>query len=190
MSQISLAQTINARLAPSSTAAAAAAGATTAEERQAVSLASTSLQSLGLVSAAVTADLVSDSKRYHEELAKELAEVLRKGGIMERQGGIVGLDEVWCLWNRARGVGASFGQFDFRSRAGALTEIVVAARGPFLQRSSRRKISASRHPTSLTTPSRTPPPSAYGSSLPVSRSCTLHTSHSRPSRRGSSNCST
>lgn len=103
---ISLAQTINARLAPSSSAAATggAQTTTTAEERQAVSLASTSLQSLGLVSAAVTADLVSDSKRYHEELAKELAEVLRKGGVMERHGGIVGLDEVWCLWNRARGV--------------------------------------------------------------------------------------
>ncbi|GAA5989785.1 hypothetical protein JCM10908_002321 [Rhodotorula pacifica] len=97
---ISLAQTINARLAPSNTAGAP----TTAEERQAVSLASTSLQSLGLVSAAVTADLVSDSKRYHQELAKELAEVLRKGNVMEKQGGIVGLDEVWCLWNRARGV--------------------------------------------------------------------------------------
>lgn len=34
--------------------------------------------------------------------------MLRKGGVMERHGGIVGLDEVWCLWNRARGVGASF----------------------------------------------------------------------------------
>ncbi|BGP58085.1 hypothetical protein JCM8202_006214 [Rhodotorula sphaerocarpa] len=97
---ISLAESINGRLA--SKAASEAAG--TAEERQAVSLASTSLQSLGLVSAAVTPDLVSDAKRYHQELAKELAEVLRKGKVMERQGGIVGLDEVWCLWNRARGV--------------------------------------------------------------------------------------
>lgn len=80
---------------------------TTDEERQAISLASTSLQSLGLVSAAVTPDLVSDAKRYHQELAKELAEVLRKGRVMEKHGGIVGLDEVWCLWNRARGVGKS-----------------------------------------------------------------------------------
>lgn len=102
--QISLAQTINARLAPSS---GSGARTSTAEERQAVTLASTSLQSLGLVSAAVTSDLVSDSKQYHQELARELAEVLRKGTVMEKHGGIVGLDEVWCLWNRARGVGAS-----------------------------------------------------------------------------------
>ncbi|GAA5870527.1 hypothetical protein JCM3774_003700 [Rhodotorula dairenensis] len=102
---ISLAQTINARLAPSiGTGADTTTTTTTAEERQAVTLASTSLQSLGLVSAAVTSDLVSDSKQYHQELARELAEVLRKGTVMEKHGGIVGLDEVWCLWNRARGV--------------------------------------------------------------------------------------
>ncbi|POY72904.1 hypothetical protein BMF94_4065 [Rhodotorula taiwanensis] len=97
---ISLAQSINGRLASAMSTEAP----TTDEERQAISLASTSLQSLGLVSAAVTPDLVSDAKRYHQELAKELAEVLRKGRVMEKHGGIVGLDEVWCLWNRARGV--------------------------------------------------------------------------------------
>lgn len=26
---------------------------------------------------------------------------------MEKRGGVIGLDELWCAWNRARGVGKS-----------------------------------------------------------------------------------
>ncbi|GJN93922.1 hypothetical protein Rhopal_006981-T1 [Rhodotorula paludigena] len=98
---ITLAQSINAQL---STPSAPSPGASADEAASAASLASTSLHSLGLVSAAVTPDLVADSRRYHAELARELRDVLDKGRVMQRQGGVIGLDEVWCLWNRARGV--------------------------------------------------------------------------------------
>jgi ESCRT-II complex subunit VPS36 len=71
-----------------------------------------SLAQLGLhmENTPVTLDMIRDEKRWHEELARELAAILQgtgtKGavGIM-RERGIVGLDEVWGGWNRARGVG-------------------------------------------------------------------------------------
>lgn len=75
-----------------------------------------SLAQLGLQlsNAPVTADMIQDERTWMEELARELANVLqgawgegpeqRAGGIM-RERGIIGLDEVWGGWNRARGVG-------------------------------------------------------------------------------------
>lgn len=73
-----------------------------------------SLAQLGLQmpNAPVTLDMIHDERRWHEELARELAGVLQgapgKGRAaaagMMRQRGIVGLDEVWGGWNRARGV--------------------------------------------------------------------------------------
>jgi len=69
-----------------------------------------SLAQLGLPTVAVTQDMVNDGDQYHEELAKELAGVLTgrnaKGRALMGSGeGIIGLDEVWCGWNRARGIG-------------------------------------------------------------------------------------
>ncbi|KAL5478830.1 VPS36 [Sanghuangporus weigelae] len=74
---------------------------------------------LSMKNTAVTADMSNDERKYLEQLAIELAGVLEGGsdddlrpraenerqqvGIM-RQRGIVGLDEVWGGWNRARGV--------------------------------------------------------------------------------------
>ena len=75
-----------------------------------------SLAQLGLqlTNAPVTADMIQDEKTWMEELARELARVLqgsldegpeqKLGGIMKERG-IIGLDEVWGGWNRARGVG-------------------------------------------------------------------------------------
>jgi ESCRT-II complex subunit VPS36 len=57
----------------------------------------------------VTLDMIRDEKRWHEELARELAGVLQGSGKapgMMRTRGIIGIDEVWGGWNRARGVGA------------------------------------------------------------------------------------
>jgi ESCRT-II complex subunit VPS36 len=75
-----------------------------------------SLAQLGLQlsNAPVTADMIQDESTWMEELARELARVLqgsldegpdqKTGGIMKERG-IIGLDEVWGGWNRARGVG-------------------------------------------------------------------------------------
>lgn len=106
---IILAQTLNERLSAAEAASPSAATSPTASQK---TLVRTSLQSLGL-EAAVTPDMVKESEKYHEELAKELFAILwgknktgatgSGGGIMSKEG-IVGLDEVWCVWNRARGV--------------------------------------------------------------------------------------
>ncbi|OSD03778.1 hypothetical protein PYCCODRAFT_1434166 [Trametes coccinea BRFM310] len=68
-----------------------------------------SLAQLGLQmeNAPVTQDMVRDEHKWYEELARELAGVLEGTGRSEgmmRKRGIVGLDEVWGGWNRARGV--------------------------------------------------------------------------------------
>ncbi|KAI0270582.1 hypothetical protein BC834DRAFT_922517 [Gloeopeniophorella convolvens] len=70
-----------------------------------------SLAQLGLqmADAPVTLDMARDEKRWHEQLARELAGVLQgmggKSGTGMMDGrGIVPLDEVWGGWNRARGV--------------------------------------------------------------------------------------
>ncbi|KAJ1300637.1 hypothetical protein OPQ81_002289 [Rhizoctonia solani] len=79
-----------------------------------------SLARLGLPTDAVTQDMVADERAYHLELAKELGGLLlggyggkggkaresdkRGSGILKDSRGIVGLDEVWGAWNRARGV--------------------------------------------------------------------------------------
>jgi len=77
---------------------------------------STSMARLGLIPDAVTPDMIKDEESYTEELAKELGGFLTgttgpgggkgKRGMMDDRG-LVGLDEVWGGWNRARGVGTS-----------------------------------------------------------------------------------
>lgn len=76
---------------------------------------------LNMKNTAVTADMSNDERKYFEQLAAELARVLEGGserdlrgegredrvGIMRKRG-IIGLDEVWGGWNRARGVGKCF----------------------------------------------------------------------------------
>ncbi|KAG6853125.1 hypothetical protein C0991_006735 [Blastosporella zonata] len=74
-----------------------------------------SLSQLGLQmsNAPVTLDMMKDEKRWIEQLAKELAQVLQgsmhpnqngsSGGMMRRRG-VIASDEVWGGWNRARGV--------------------------------------------------------------------------------------
>lgn len=73
----------------------------------------TSLVQLGLPTPALTQDMVRDNRAYHEGLAMELGSLLMgragKAGLMLGPGsrGVLGLDEVWGLWMRARGVGES-----------------------------------------------------------------------------------
>lgn len=102
-------------------------------DQEAATLIRSSLVQLGLPAPAVTADMARDQEEYHRELARELAGLLlgnpsggQRTGLMgagkiapKRKGkeslprisdddmkgrGLVGLDEVWCVWNRARGV--------------------------------------------------------------------------------------
>ncbi|GAK65733.1 vacuolar protein sorting-associated protein 36 [Moesziomyces antarcticus] len=102
-------------------------------DQEAATLIRSSLVQLGLPTPAVTADMARDQEEYHRELARELAGLLlgnpsggQRQGLMgagriaakgkgkeslprvsedELKGrGLLGLDEVWCVWNRARGV--------------------------------------------------------------------------------------
>ncbi|GAA5903000.1 hypothetical protein JCM5296_004513 [Sporobolomyces johnsonii] len=114
---ITLAQSINTQLsAQTQPTTPSSSSSSPAELARAASLASASLASLGLVTAAITPDQVASSREYHRELARELAGVLQKGRVLEGRGGIMGLDEVWCVWNRARGV-ALVSPKDLRSAA-------------------------------------------------------------------------
>jgi ESCRT-II complex subunit VPS36 len=73
-----------------------------------------SLSQLGLemTNAPVTLDMMKDERRWIDQLARELAAVLRgssnsgrdtRGMMKER--GIIALDKVWGGWNRAHSVG-------------------------------------------------------------------------------------
>lgn len=93
---ISLARSMNERISSQPSQAEKLSGGET-------TLVRSSLVNLGLPAEAVTADMLRDDREYHAELAKELATVLhRKDGVLKN--GLAGLDEVWCVWNRARGV--------------------------------------------------------------------------------------
>ena len=62
------------------------------------------LVQLGLAAPAVTPEMVKSEREYHVELARELASLLTApNGMLDR--GVLALDEVWGLWNRARGTG-------------------------------------------------------------------------------------
>ncbi|CCM05946.1 uncharacterized protein FIBRA_08185 [Fibroporia radiculosa] len=90
---------------------AAATMTTQAVEPEEATFIRSSLAQLGLqmTNAPVTLDMIRDERRWIEELARELAGVLQgsgerdKGEGIMRTRGIVGLDEVWGGWNRARG---------------------------------------------------------------------------------------
>ena len=60
----------------------------------------TILQSIGMVSPVTK---LSAGRKFHEELANELADLLSKEGRLERLRGMVTLTNAYCLLNRARG---------------------------------------------------------------------------------------
>jgi len=96
-----MAQSLNAKLATS--------GSSSDEE---TTLIQSSLVQLGLPAPALTQDMVKDQNKYHDGLARELGQLLtghdatKRGGLMvgPEGRGVIGLDEVWGLWMRARGV--------------------------------------------------------------------------------------
>ena len=115
---VKLSQDLNERLTAVSSASAPSSSTGPVEPEEATFIRS-SLAQLGLqmANAPVTQDMVRDERGWLDELARELARVLEGTGSgkegMMRARGVVGLDEVWGGWNRARGVGA----FLARSRA-------------------------------------------------------------------------
>ncbi|EPS99274.1 hypothetical protein FOMPIDRAFT_1050784 [Fomitopsis schrenkii] len=111
---VKLAQDLNERLTASSLpdAGSAKVMTTQAVEPEEATFIRSSLAQLGLqmANAPVTLDMVRDERRWVDELARELAGILQgsgggtgREGLMRRRG-VVGLDEVWGGWNRARGV--------------------------------------------------------------------------------------
>ncbi|GBE87072.1 EAP30/Vps36 family-domain-containing protein [Sparassis latifolia] len=102
----------SAALSPSNVTAVSSLGppmTTEAVEPEEATFIRSSLAQLGLqmANAPVTLDMIHDERKWVEELARELAGILqgrdRDEGMMRKRG-IVGLDEVWGGWNRARGV--------------------------------------------------------------------------------------
>lgn len=77
---------------------------------RASSLLQSALVRIGLPNPAVTPDMVKNERTYHRELARELSGVLLgEHGLLgpcdaDIGRGLLPLDEVWGLWNRARGV--------------------------------------------------------------------------------------
>lgn len=88
-------------------------------DEEAVSIVTQSLKSLGLDAPVVAGADDVEEEQYHRKLATELGSVLLGShkqssstahslmaeGDPKRE--IIGLDEVWCFWNRVRGVGKS-----------------------------------------------------------------------------------
>ena len=58
------------------------------------------LQSIGLVSPVTK---FSAGKLFHQELARQIAEILLSGNRLQRMGGMITLADTYCLINRARG---------------------------------------------------------------------------------------
>jgi len=108
---VRLAQDLNDRLSTNSSSSHPSSLSSEPEEATFIR---SSLSQLGLemTNAPVTLDMIKDEKRWEEQLARELADVVQGGGSGKgiiRGRGIIGLDEVWGGWNRARGIGECMG---------------------------------------------------------------------------------
>ncbi|KAI8839079.1 EAP30/Vps36 family-domain-containing protein [Chytriomyces cf. hyalinus JEL632] len=91
-----MAQSISARLAAASSSNSG--GALSVEDPELIAFRSF-LVDLG-ISSPVTKEMTGDA--YTQELAKELSEFL--GKVIKRYGGIIALTDLYCIFNRARGV--------------------------------------------------------------------------------------
>jgi len=75
---------------------------TTTSDPSAQTTLAASARALGLSDPGVTHDMAGDS--FHAELARQIADFLDRG-VLEREGGVITLTDVFCLYNRARGMG-------------------------------------------------------------------------------------
>ncbi|KAK8864340.1 hypothetical protein IAR55_001587 [Kwoniella newhampshirensis] len=113
---VRLAQSLNNKLTQTQTTSSSSTGGGSGgrPSEEEATMIRTSLVQLGLAAPALTKEMVRDERRYREGLAKELGGLLTgsqgmgelKEGLMvgEKGRGVIGLDEVWGLWMRARGV--------------------------------------------------------------------------------------
>ena len=108
---IRLAQDLNDRLSATTSSATSSSpySLNLSSEPEEATFIRSSLSQLGLQMAntPVTLDMIKDEKKWEEELVRELADVIQRGGPGKgilRGRGIIGLDEVWGGWNRARGI--------------------------------------------------------------------------------------
>lgn len=108
---VRLAQDLNDKLSAISSSAASSSpySSSLSSEPEEATFIRSSLSQLGLqmANAPVTLDMIKDEKKWEEQLVRELADVIQGGGSGKgilRGRGIIGLDEVWGGWNRARGI--------------------------------------------------------------------------------------
>lgn len=109
---VQMAQSINARLTSLESNVRSNGDPITSDPK--AGLVRSSLVKLGLPAPAVTPDMMASDQAFAKELAKELGGLLtrtmgRPDAIMAHGSddvalGIRPLDEVWCIWNRARGI--------------------------------------------------------------------------------------
>ena len=109
---VRLAQDLNDRLSATTSPAASSSpySSNLSSEPEEATFIRSSLSQLGLqmANAPVTLDMIKDEKKWEGQLVQELADVIQGNGNGEgilRGRGIIGLDEVWGGWNRARGIG-------------------------------------------------------------------------------------
>jgi ESCRT-II complex subunit VPS36 len=126
---VDLAETLNAKLTRQE-ASGKGAGVEGQDDDEAANIIRSSLVRLGLPTPAITSDMAKDEMEYNLQLAQELAGLLYTGPsplmgkgrvikkpisddlqsskeatVVEGSGpGVMPLDELWCMWNRARGV--------------------------------------------------------------------------------------
>lgn len=109
---VKLVQTLNSKLTQQQGVAAGQTTSGGTEDEATQTFLRSSLVQLGLPAPAITSDMVADERKYLQGLANELGGLLTGKSGREEEGlmggrngkGLVGMDEVWGLWNRARGV--------------------------------------------------------------------------------------
>jgi len=108
---VRLAQDLNDRLSATTNSATSSSpySSSLSSEPEEATFMRSSLSQLGLqmANAPVTLDMIKDERKWEEQLVRELADVIQGGGSGKgilRGRGIIGLDEVWGGWNRARGI--------------------------------------------------------------------------------------
>jgi ESCRT-II complex subunit VPS36 len=63
-----------------------------------------SSEALGLSSSIITKEMAPGQEIFHEELARQVADFLDRGGLLAKEGGVMTLVDLFAIYNRARGI--------------------------------------------------------------------------------------